>query len=117
MNKKNIENLIDWQEPNGEGCFVSDKIIKDRYKVGYMYRENPDEMAPDSGWRFLAGNEDDKYINDANNFHIFSLNTVCNYDKDIIPYLHSKIGTAYIRINSSNFEIDNGDKEIFIEKQ
>ncbi len=48
----NIENLIDWNEPNGEGCIVSDRITKEGFKVGYMYREAPDEDNPDSGWRF-----------------------------------------------------------------
>lgn len=112
-----VEKLIDWNEPNGEGCIVSDKITKDGFKVGYMYREKPDDNRPDSGWRFMAGNEDDKYINNSSNHHIFSINTICNYDSDIIPYLNSKIGSVYIRINHSNFEIDNGSKPIFIDKQ
>ena len=30
----NIENLIDWNEPNGEGCIVSDRITKEGFKVG-----------------------------------------------------------------------------------
>ena len=47
----NIENLIDWNEPNGEGCIVSDRITKEGFKVGYMYREAPDEDNPDSEWR------------------------------------------------------------------
>ena len=29
----NIENLIDWNEPNGEGCIVSDRITKEGFKV------------------------------------------------------------------------------------
>lgn len=28
-----IEKLIDWNEPNGEGCIVSDRITKDGFKV------------------------------------------------------------------------------------
>lgn len=28
-----IEKLIEWHEPNGNGCFVSDKITKEGYKV------------------------------------------------------------------------------------
>ena len=48
-----IENLIEWDEPNGEGCIVSDKITKEGYKVGYMLREEPTEGNPDSGWRFM----------------------------------------------------------------
>ena len=57
-----VKQLIDWDEPNGEGCLVSDRITKDGCKVGYMYREEPDDSAPDSGWRFMAGDEDDTSI-------------------------------------------------------
>lgn len=115
--KIKIEKLIDWNEPNGEGCMVSDKITKEGFKVGYMYREEPSIGKPDSGWRFMAGNEDDEYNNNPNNVHIFAINTICNYDKDIIPYLKSKIGSIYIRINTSEFAIDDGSKPIFIDKQ
>ncbi len=115
--KIKVENLIEWNEPNGEGCVVSDRITKDGFKVGYMYREEPDAQNPDSGWRFMAGNEDDEYMNNPNNHHIFAINTICNYDKDIIPYLHSQIGCYYIRVDSNNFEEDNGTKPIYIKKQ
>lgn len=123
LNKKNefiklkIKNIIDWKEPNGEGCIASDKITKEGFKVGYMYREQPSKGKPDSGWRFMAGNEDDEYMNNPNNFHVFAINTICNYDKDIISYLKSKIGSAYIRIDNNKFEIDDGSKGIFIDKQ
>ena len=40
-----IEKLIDWNEPNGEGCIVSDRITKEGFKVGYMYREAPEKTA------------------------------------------------------------------------
>ena len=100
-----VENLIKWEEPNGQGCLVSDKITKEGYKVGYMYREKPDEDVPDSGWRFLVGNEDDAYMENSNNCHIFSINTVCNYDWAIIPYVHAKAGTAYIRTTNLNLKL------------
>lgn len=112
-----VENLVDWNEPNGEGCIVSDKITKEGFKIGYMYREKPAIGKPDSGWRFMAGNEDDEYMNDPENHHIFAVNTICNYDKDIIPYLKSKIGSVYIRITHSEFAMDDGSKAIFIDKQ
>ena len=115
--KIEVKKLVEWNEPNGEGCLVSDMVTKEGYKVGYMYRENPDAGIPDSGWRFLAGNESDEYINNPDNCHIMAINTVCNYDPDIIPYINSKIGSAFIRINDKKFEIDNGDKPIFIDKQ
>lgn len=63
--KIKVEKLVDWNEPNGDGCVVSDKITKEGFKVGYMYREKPEEGRPDSGWRFLAGNEDEEYMNDS----------------------------------------------------
>lgn len=115
--KIEMEKLIDWNEPNGEGCIVSDKITKEGFKVGYMYREEPTPTNPDSGWRFMAGDEDEEYMNNSNNHHIFAINTICNYDKDIIPYLKSKIGSAYIRTDNNKFELDDGSKPIFVEKQ
>ena len=112
-----IENLIEWDEPNGEGCVVSDKITKEGYKVGYMLREEPTEGNPDSGWRFMAGNEDDEYMENPDNHHVFALNTICNYDSDIIPYLHAKIGSAFIRVDESHFEKYHVFKPMFIQKQ
>ena len=115
--KINIEKLIDFNEPNGEGCIASDKITKEGFKVGYMYREEPTTDNPDSGWRFMAGNEDDEYMNNPDNHHVFAINTIFNYDKDIIPYVTSKVGSAYIRISNTEFEVDNRTKPIFIDKQ
>ena len=112
-----VEDLIEWNEPNGEGCIVSDKITKEGFKVGYMYRESPVEGQPDSGWRFMAGNESDEYMNNSNNHHVFAINTICNYDRDIIPYLKSPVGSVYIRVSDSGFEIDDGTKPIFLDKQ
>lgn len=121
MNEKfkdiKIEKLVEWNEANGEGCMASDKITKEGFKVGYMYREEPMDEYPDSGWRFMAGNEDDEYMNDSNNHHIFAINTICNCDRDIIPYIHSSVGCVYIRINDKEFEIDKNDKPIYITKQ
>lgn len=112
-----VEDLIKWNEPNGEGCIVSDRITKEGYKVGYMYREQPDAGRPDSGWRFMAGNEDDDHMNDPANHHVFALNTICNYDRDIIPYLNSETGAAYIRVSDSEFEPDDGSKAVFTAMQ
>ena len=115
--KIEVKNLIDWHGGNGEGCFVSDMITKEGYKVGYMYREIPDDSVPDSGWRFLAGNEDEQYTDNPDNLHIFAINTVCNYDPDIIPYLSAEYGNAFIRTSNDSFNIDDGTQEIHISKQ
>lgn len=112
-----VEKLIEWNEPNSEGCIVSDRITKEGFKVGYMLREEPTDGNPDSGWRFTAGNENEEYMNNSQNHHVFALNTVCNYDRDIIPYLKSPVGSAFIRVSHSEFEPDDGSKPIFIDKQ
>ena len=115
--KIEVQNLIEWNEPNGDGCMVSDMITKDGWKVGYMFRDEPLPDHPDSGWYFYKGDEDEDYCNDTNNFHIFKLNTICNYDPDILPYLHSPIGTHLIRTSDGKFIADDGSMSIHMEKQ
>lgn len=115
--KIGVKPLIDWNEPNGKGCIVSDLITKEGWKVGYMFRDEPVENQPDSGWHFFKGDESEEYSHDANNFHVFALNTVCNYDKDIIPYLNLPIGTHLIRVNNGKFVEDDGLQEIRFERQ
>lgn len=110
-----IQKLLEWND--NEGCICSDKITKDGWKVGYMYREEKDSRYPDSGWRFLKGDEDESYMNNPDNHHVFSLNTICNYDSDIIPFLDSFVGSAYIRISEHEFVLDSQDKTIYYEKQ
>ena len=56
-------------------------------------------------------------MNDSNNHHIFAVNTICNYDKDIIPYIKAKIGSVYIRVDGNSFGIDDGSKPIFLDRQ
>lgn len=80
------------------GCLASNKITVDGEKVGYAYREEPDANFPnDSGWRFLSGTEDDAYLENPNNFNVFELNTICNYDDVILPILESRIGSSFVR--------------------
>ena len=61
MKKKTYALRADQIKPLAEGhgaCFATDRITVDGKKVGYMYREDPDEDV-DSGWRFMAGDEFD----------------------------------------------------------
>lgn len=96
--------LTDWEEP--EGCLATDRITVDGVPVGYMYREEPDGDYPDSGWRFTAGDESDEYMDDPDNSGIYTLNTICNYDPDIIPLLHFPYGTVFYRDSDGNFRRD-----------
>ena len=82
-----------------QGCFATNEITVKGRKVGYMYREEPDETSdfPDSGWRFFAGDETEEYTDNPDNINIFSLNTICNYDAAIIPYLDAPYGSSFVR--------------------
>lgn len=115
--KISVKPLIDWNEPNGEGCIASDMITKEGWKVGYMFRDEPLENQPDSGWHFFKGDESDEYSNNVSNFHVFALNTICNYDPEIIPYLKCPVGTHLIRTTGGKFIEDDGSMEIHFEKQ
>lgn len=86
-----------YKSTQNSGCLASNRIMIDGLKVGYMYRDEPSRAFPDSGWRFFAGDESDEYANNPNNFGIYDLNTICNYDLTIIPYLEEKIGTAFVK--------------------
>ena len=80
---------------NKQACIVSNKILVGGEKVGYMYREEPSKNFNDSGWRFFAGDEDDDYCEKSENFNIVELNTLANYDAEIINVLDAEIGASY----------------------
>jgi hypothetical protein len=93
-------------------CFASDRITVDGAPVGYMYREQPDRDV-DSGWRFFAGDESQAYTGTPDNFGIYEVNTICNYDPAIIPFLDAPVGSAFGRVpGTDRFEqeaFDGGD--------
>ena len=62
-----------------------------------MYREQTESRFPDSGWRFFEGTEDDEYLADPENTNIVRIQTICQLDPAIIPYLHAPFGTAWER--------------------
>ena len=82
-------------------CYASDRITVDGLKVGYMYREVPDSEI-DSGWRFFSGDESQEYTDNPANFGIYDVNTICNYDPAIIPYLDTPESTAIGRVPGTN---------------
>jgi len=80
------------------GAIATDRITVDGRKVGFMYREAPDRPE-DSGWRFFAGDEDDAYIDDPANIGVYAVNTIANYDPEIIQFLDAPAGSAFLRVN------------------
>ena len=107
LQSQNMEELLtDWE--GNIACLVPDEIMVKGCKVGYCYREAPDEDTEFSkvysGWRFTAGNEDDDYMDNPENSGIYHLNTLCNYDPDIIPLLKAPYNSAFFRNEEGIFE-------------
>lgn len=78
------------------GCLATDMITVGGQKVGYMVRDKP-RNSIDSGWQFFSGEESQDYLDDANNLSIYDVNTIANYDPDIIPYLDAPFGASFER--------------------
>ena len=78
------------------GCLATDQITVQGRPVGYMYREKP-RGSDDSGWCFTAGDESEEYMNAAENLEIYDVNTIANYDPEIIPFLDAPPGSAFAR--------------------
>src|SRR5262245_59833085 len=86
-------------KPVAEGhgaCIASDMITVDGRKVGFMYREEPSNEV-DSGWRFVSGFESQEYMDDPDHHAIYDVNTIANYDPEIIPLLDAPLGSAFER--------------------
>lgn len=83
------------------GSFATDRIMVEGRKIGYMYRE-VSRRPEDSGWRFFSGDEDQAYINDLSHTGVYSVNTVANYDPDIIPYLNTPAPCAFEKVEGTN---------------
>ena len=94
------ELLEDWE--GADGCIATDRILVDGCPVGYLYREEPDG-GWDSGWRFMAGDETQDYMDNPEKSGIYKLNTICNYDPDIIPLLKAPYGSQYARGEDGKF--------------
>lgn len=85
--------------PIAEGrgsCIASDRITIDGKGVGFMYREAPRD-AVDSGWHFFSGEESQEYADNPENFALYDVNTIANYDPSIVALLDAPIGSAFGR--------------------
>ncbi len=115
MAKKQFALRADQIEPLVEGrggCFATDMITVEGRKVGFMYREEPDNDI-DSGWRFMAGGESQQYMDNPDNLGIYDVNTIANYDPDIIPFLDAPVGSAFERhrLSGQFVEVDYESEE------
>ncbi|MES2319055.1 MAG: DUF2185 domain-containing protein [Pseudomonadota bacterium] len=75
-------------------CYVTNRVLKDGAKVGYLYREAPDNER-DSGWRFTANDESDEYMDDSKNTVFVSVGAVLSKDDSFIHLLDSPEGSSF----------------------
>ena len=87
--------LVQLTEKTGY-VLASKQLVENKMEVWFMYRESPDNSS-DSGWRFLSGHEDDKYIQNPENIGLYNIKTIAEIDPDIIAFLDSPIGAAFAR--------------------
>jgi hypothetical protein len=91
-------------------AYATDVITVEGKKVDYMVRQQPNRD-DESGWIFYGGGETQKYIDDANNSSLLSVNTVANYDPEIIAFLTYPPGTEIERNSEGKFQIITPDIE------
>jgi hypothetical protein len=77
-------------------CFVTRRVLYDGERVGYLYREEPDNEE-DSGWRITANDESEEYMDSADNIAFVSLGGVLSRDDSILELLDSPAGSAFVR--------------------
>lgn len=85
-------------------CLCSDEVTVDGKNVAYMRREVPEERG-DSGWQFFSGVETEEYIDNPDNFAIYDINTIANYDPEIIPFLDAYYPAEYMRDSDGRFQL------------
>ena len=110
-----IDTQLDDPVPNiasqyWQRCFVTGRVLYDEQPVGCLYREDPaaSDGAPEdfSGWNLIAGDEDDDYLDEPDNWHYVALGAVLNIDDRFIDLLEAPY--------DSEFEYDE-DRQAFVE--
>ncbi len=72
--------------------------------VDYMIRSEP-KREDDSGWIFYGGGETQEYIDNPNNTSLMSVNTIANYDLEVVSFLTYPIGTEVERDESGRLQV------------
>ena len=75
---------------------VSGEVMRDGKRIGYLYREEPDNEK-DSGWRVFSGEETQGYADISSNFSMHNATTVVNRDPAVAPLLARAFPVAFER--------------------
>lgn len=97
--------------PGLGGAFASDRILVEGRVVGFMERNEP-SCEEDSGWSFLSGYESEEELNDPEKAGIYEVNTIANYDPEVLPFLAYPVWTRISRPEpGAALQIDEGPEE------
>lgn len=93
-----VPQVREWAElfDMNQKCLITRKAL-DSGCIGYMYRQEPEEDSGDSGWRFMAGDETEDYVNEPGNIVMCRYSDVCNLAPSVRAYFYSNFGTQYER--------------------
>ena len=89
-----------------KNAYVTKKLLEENKKVGFAYREEPDNET-DSGWRFFTGEENQEYVDNPNNITNISIDEMIEKDESIKTVLNSEYKTAYEKNNSEFIKLNN----------
>ena len=80
-------------------CMVTNEVLRNKRKVTFLYREESlgeqREGIFDSGWRMMAGDETQEYLDNQDNINIVSLGVVLNIDDSFIGVLDEPVGSEF----------------------
>lgn len=101
IRKQDIKRILDDPRAYKE-CLVSDSIMVEGNKVGVCIKE--DAIGEGfSGWTFLSGLEDEEYLYDLENFDMYSVQHLLNYDKEVELILDSQPPVNFVRDENGIF--------------
>lgn len=80
-------------------AFVTKRLVEEKSKIGFAYREQPDNDT-DSGWRFFVGNESQDYVDNPDNLLLYSIEDIIKLDDSIKSILDSEINTAFEKVDT-----------------
>ena len=91
-------------------CFVTSRVLYDGERIGRLWREEP-EQENDSGWRIIAGDETQEYMDDSDNVAYVSLGAVLNRDDSVLSLLDAPVGSSFERAPGGEGFVSVEDEE------
>lgn len=86
-------------------CLITKKALEEE-RIGYMYRQAPEEDFSDCGWRFLTGDETEDYVKEPDHILIRTFSEICNIAPSVRAYFYAGYGMQYVRTKEGWAEIE-----------